>query len=902
MKKRTLLSLALLLSACGQSPSTAPDQAKSTAQFRILSLPAEVREVIVDVTGTGTNNAGEAYSVTATLSGGTASVSVPDLVKGQYRVVARAYDGMDADKVVLYKGTLSVDFQSEAVSELHVNRVTSAITVTATGVMSKSNVLVAKVGDLEARLLANGNVATGVLQGVPTGRGIQVIVNGTSTSGALVQQGAATVRLSENDQSVTLPLSDVNNEVAPNAPVLSGEATVKNNQPYTLTVGASQNPNGPETLQSVEVDWGDGSAPTTVSLSGKSAEVRPTHTYTAPGNRTVSVTVTNSAGLKNASSLNVGVLDTVTGRVTVDFGAEVTPVQLTAQDVPTSAERVVATFTAPPSFQGNRLGAQDLKGTYTLELIPRGGGVWSGGLSLPVGITHQTALTAYVNGQPVAGAQGSVTPTVGQPAVTLPFGGDGPVACPAGATITPISTVQGSGSASPLVNQTVTVRGIVTLDAQSGLGGFFVQDLTPDADPQTSEGLFVYTAAAPQTVKVGEVVEVSGTVKEFNASTQLDTVTTVTSCGETTLPAPTTVSYPLASPDALEPVEGMLVRVTTPMTVTNTFTLGRYGELGLSSGGRLFNPTNGQGGTLEDAKNRTLVLDDVNSKQNPPTIPYLTSSDPATATRRAGDTVTGLEGVMHYANNTFKLEPTMAPMFTVSNPRTEGPKAVGGTLKVAGANVLNYFTTLGSAGRGASNATEFARQKAKIVAELRALDADVITLMEIENNGETALDDLVAALNAAAGRTEYASVRTGTVGTDAIRVAMIYRPDRVSTVGAPRIDTDPVYSRPPVAQTFRDIAGKGVFTVVANHFKSKGSCPKTGDVDTGQGCWNVLRVDQAKAVLAFADQLKATDPDVLLMGDLNAYGEEDPIKALESGGFTSLNKRIPCGGPLLLPV
>ncbi|GGM08860.1 ExeM/NucH family extracellular endonuclease [Deinococcus aerophilus] len=895
MKKRTLLSLALLLSACGQSPSTAPHQAtKSTAQFRILSLPAEVREVVVDVTGTGADNASEVRSVTATLSGGTASVSLPDLIKGRYRVVARAYDGMDADKVVLYKGTLSVDFQSEAVSDLRVNRVTSAIMVTATGVTGKSNVLVAKVGDLEARLLANGNTATGVLQGVPTGRGIQVIVNGTSTAGALVQQGVATVRLSENDQTVTLPLSDVNNEVAPNAPALSGEASVKNNQPYTLTVGASQNPNGPETLQSVDVDWGDGSAPTTLTLNGKSAEVRPTHTYTAPGNRTVSVTVTNSAGLKNASSLNLNVLDTVTGNVTVDFGAEVTPVQLTAQDVPTSAERVVATFTAPTSFQGNRLGAQDLKVSYTLELIPRGGGVWSGGLSLPVGITHQTALTAYVNGQPVAGAQGSVTPTVGHPAVTLPFGGNGPVACPAGATITPISTVQGSGSASPLVNQTVTVRGIVTLDAQSGLGGFFVQDLTPDADPQTSEGLFVYTASAPQPVKAGEVVEVSGTVKEFFASTQLDTVTTVTSCGEMTLPAATTVSYPLASPDALEAVEGMLVRVTTPMTVTNTFTLGRYGELGLSSGGRLFNPTNGQGGTLEEARKRTLVLDDVNSKQNPPTIPYLTSGDPATATRRAGDTVTDLQGVMHYANNTFKLEPTVAPMFTVSNPRTEGPKAVGGTLKVAGANVLNYFTTLGSAGRGASNATEFARQKAKIVAELRALDADVITLMEIENNGETALDDLVAALNAAAGRTEYASVKTGTVGTDAIRVAMIYRPDRVSTVGAPRTDTDPVYSRPPVAQTFRDITGKGVFTVVANHFKSKGCGSATGaNVDSGQGCWNALRVDQAKALLAFADKLKVTDPDVLLMGDLNAYGEEDPIKALENGGFASLNKRIP---------
>ncbi|CAM4022534.1 ExeM/NucH family extracellular endonuclease [Deinococcus marmoris] len=467
-------------------------------------------------------------------------------------------------------------------------------------------------------------------------------------------------------------------------------------------------------------------------------------------------------------------------------------------------------------------------------------------------------------------------------------------ACPVGSTVTPISAVQGTGAASLLADKVVTVRGVVTQDAQAGLSGFFVQDVTPDSDPKTSEGLFVYTAAAPNAVKVGEVLEISGTVKEFFGSTQLDSVTTVTSCGTTTLPAPTKLTYPLSAPDALENVEGMLVTVTNTMTVTNTFTLGRFGELGLSSGGRLFNPTNGQGGTLASNALRTLVLDDGVSKQNPPTIPYLNADN----TRRAGDTVTGLEGVMHYANNAYKLEPTKAPAFVNTNPRTAAPKSVGdSTLKVAGANVLNYFTTLGdvdSNARGADNALEFTRQKAKIVAELRALDADVITLMEIENNGEMALDDLVAALNTAAGKVEYASVKTGKVGTDAIRVAIIYRPGKVETVGNARIDDNPAFdqARKPVAQTFRDLAGKGVFTVVANHFKSKGSCPKTGDVDTGQGCWNMLRVDQAKALLAFADKLKVTDPDVLLMGDLNAYGEEDPVKALETGGFESLNKRI----------
>ncbi|GGR89820.1 ExeM/NucH family extracellular endonuclease [Deinococcus sedimenti] len=465
--------------------------------------------------------------------------------------------------------------------------------------------------------------------------------------------------------------------------------------------------------------------------------------------------------------------------------------------------------------------------------------------------------------------------------------------CPAGATITNIAAVQGTTDTSPLAGQTVTVRGVVTLDAQAGLSGFYVQDIAPDQKADTSDGVFVYTATTPRTVKVGEVVEVTGTVKEFSGLTEIDTVTTLTSCGTTSLPGATAVTLPAASATALEATEGMLITIKQPLTVTDTFTLGRFGELGLSSGGRLFNPTNGQGGDATSNKLRTIRLDDLSSKQNPETIPYLTSSDPQTATRRAGDTVSGLEGVLHYANGNYKVQPTKTPAFTASNPRTTAPKEVGGSIKVAGANVLNYFTTLGSAGRGASNPNEFARQKAKIVAELRALNADVITLMEVENNSETALNDLVTALNTASGRTEYASVKTGTVGTDAIRVAIIYRPDRVDAVGAAQIDTATVYSRPPVAQTFRDRAGKGIFTVMANHFKSKGSCPTSGDTDQGQGCWNQLRVEQAKAVLAFADRLKVTDPDVLVMGDLNAYGAEDPIKTIEAAGFESLNKRIP---------
>src|SRR5690606_39325076 len=80
-----------------------------------------------------------------------------------------------------------------------------------------------------------------------------------------------------------------------------------------------------------------------------------------------------------------------------------------------------------------------------------------------------------------------------------------------------------------------------------------------------------------------------------------------------------------------------------------------------------------------------------------------------------------------------------------------------GDLQVAAFNVLNYFTTLGS--RGADTPEEFQRQQAKIVAALAAIDAEVVGVMEIENN-VTAIANLVDALNAAVGAGTYAYIDT----------------------------------------------------------------------------------------------------------------------------------------------
>jgi predicted extracellular nuclease len=174
------------------------------------------------------------------------------------------------------------------------------------------------------------------------------------------------------------------------------------------------------------------------------------------------------------------------------------------------------------------------------------------------------------------------------------------------------------------------------------------------------------------------------------------------------------------------------------------------------------------------------------------------------------------------------------------------------------------------------------------------MNADVVGLMEVENNGQTALQTLVDALNAQVGAGTYKALAHPYPGTDLIHVAMIYKPSKVELVGAAQSSTDPVFRRPPLIQTFRRVQGGEPFTAIVNHFKSKG-CDASAvgpDADNGDGqsCFNGERIRQSQATLGLIKSLKL--PNALVLGDLNAYGEEDPIDTLEAGGLTSLTKRF----------
>lgn len=464
-----------------------------------------------------------------------------------------------------------------------------------------------------------------------------------------------------------------------------------------------------------------------------------------------------------------------------------------------------------------------------------------------------------------------------------------------------------------------TVQGVVTGDFQTNdIGGFYIQDPTGDGNPATSDGIFVYDPAPLLLdVAAGDIVRVTGTVTEFIRAgataglTELN-ATSVTHCGTGGTILPVVVTLPAANATAFEQYESMLVTFEQTLTVSEVYQVGRWGEVILAPS-RLYIPTQivepGAAAVAQQGQNdlARLVLDDARiTTQNPDPTPYLFNEP----TLRVGYTVANVTGILSFETNpndtsiyksAYRLFPTVAPVFSATNNPRPTPPVVAGTLQAASFNVLNYFNGDGMGGgfptsRGAESLVEFNRQRDKIIQAIFQMNADVVGLMEIENDGGAtpAVADLVNGLNAVAGAGTYAFIDTGVIGSDVIRVAIIYQPGQVTPTGAAMIDFAAIHSRPPVAQTFVENATGAVFTAVVNHFKSKGCGDATGldtDQGDGQSCYNATRVAQAEALVNFINGTvipTSGDADVLLLGDFNSYAMEDPIDVLKAAGYVDL--------------
>lgn len=486
-----------------------------------------------------------------------------------------------------------------------------------------------------------------------------------------------------------------------------------------------------------------------------------------------------------------------------------------------------------------------------------------------------------------------------------------------GETATLISSIQGSGANSPLLGSAVTIEAVVVADFQNTnqLGGFFAQeeDAQADGNAQTSEGIYIASTTA---VNVGDRVRISGSVAEAFGLTQVSNATITVCASGQSLPTPATVSLPVTSLATFEAIEGMSVAIAQTLTVNETYQLGRYGQV-LLANGRLQQPTNvvepGVAANALQAQNNLnkLMMDDASNLQNPDPVVFPAPGLSADNTLRSGDTVANLRGVITYDFGVYRILPTSTPGFIHTNARPLAPITdSAANLKIASFNVLNFFNGNGTGGgfptaRGANTATEFARQKAKIVSALAGLNADVIGLIEIENDGyssTSAIAELTAALNAATGSSAWKFINPGVhkIGTDEIAVGFIYRSDKATAIGntaildssidAQFIDTK---NRPALAQSFRANSNRAIATVAVNHFKSKGSdCNDLGDTDIGDGQGN-CNITRTKAATALVNWLNTNptgvnDRDYLIIGDLNAYAKEDPITHIINSGYTDL--------------
>ena len=521
-------------------------------------------------------------------------------------------------------------------------------------------------------------------------------------------------------------------------------------------------------------------------------------------------------------------------------------------------------------------------------------------------------------------------------------GGDGE---PTAATI---AEIQGTGAASTMVGQEVVTKGVVTaVYPEGGFNGFYLQTPgtggdTVDATPGASDGVFVF---GKTDVAINDCVEVTATVAEYSTLTELSDAALSPAEGCAPVAATPLATLPVTDADK-EQYEGMLVLPQGNYTITNNYALNQYGQLGLAVGDEpLYQSTDkvlpGPAADAYEAENlkKYITLDDGSSwdylrnatAQDSP-LPYLSQDEPM----RTGSQVTFNKPVILDYRFQWNYQPigqivgaTDSDDPVVSeNDREVTPPAVGGDIRLATFNVLNYFTDLGVTEdeykncdyfadrdgtpvgtdfcevRGAWTQSAFDDQEAKIVTAINGLTADVVSLEEIENSSaisylpgqsrDKALATLVTALNKAGGNWAFAPTpRVTPSNEDVIRTAFIYRKDRIQALGSSQILLDEAFAnaRYPLAQKFKAKNSGSPFVVVANHFKSKGSGEDDG---TGQGNSNPSRIAQAKAVTTWANTQFA-DEAVFLVGDFNAYNMEDPVREIVAAGFTDLAPKFDAG-------
>ena len=436
------------------------------------------------------------------------------------------------------------------------------------------------------------------------------------------------------------------------------------------------------------------------------------------------------------------------------------------------------------------------------------------------------------------------------------------------------------------------IRGLVSgvVQDKGQLGGFYIQD----ARYFYKKSVFVNSL---EQVSVGDEVLLNAIIIEKNNETQLDNVELLKILSHNRFINVEQISLPI-SDEQWEELEGCLVEINDNLQISDSYQFNKYGQL-LLSNGELIQETE-----LFDAQDDSLEIIELTFQQELNSIyiddlsdlkfPKIDSLyiDPFKVV--VGAKCSKIKGFVSQYNKTYKVR--LVNDLTVEQFVPPNLIDLDTDLKIMNFNLYNLFNGNGKkegfpTSRGAKSYDAYQLQLKKLASAIYAVDPDILAMMELENDGEdefSSIQQFCDYLNKHGDRQYEIAHTHGVIGDYPIKTGIIYDPSVVETKYKAQYHNHPNFSRPSLSQRFM-YNDSLEFVLCANHFKSKGSRNAKGldlDQKDGQASYNYKRTLQAKTLLDIIDSLYF-DENIIVLGDFNAYSQEDPIQALQS---TNLNR------------
>jgi predicted extracellular nuclease len=493
-------------------------------------------------------------------------------------------------------------------------------------------------------------------------------------------------------------------------------------------------------------------------------------------------------------------------------------------------------------------------------------------------------------------------------------------------TLTGICQIQGSGTTSPVTGQSVTTRGIVTGIKSGTSGGFYIQDDACDADPNTSNGVFVFTGSSvPAAAVVGNSVQVSGTVQEFipsadpNQKPQTELSGTITASVLSTgnpLPAPVTITAADTQAPGLENLErfeGMRVQVNSLTVVAPTQGTINEPNATVASNGVFYGVVTGvarpfrePGINASDPLPAGAPANVPRFDENPERLRVDSDGEPGTTAVNVsvGSVFTNVIGEMDYSFRTWTILPEQTLTGGTDGGATPAPAPNLNEFTVASFNMERFFDTVNDGESGAPTLTTTAfnnrLNKASLIIRNVQHYPDVIGIEEMENL--STLQQVAAKVNADAQTIDglpnpnYTAYLVEGNDVGGIDVGFLVKASRVSVVDVTQVGKDTTFANPDSSTALLNdrpplvlratIArpnnlGTLPFTVIVNHLRSLSSIDSTlagtnGWATEGERV-RAKRRAQAEFLANYIQGRQAADPTekIITVGDMNAFRIND---------------------------